>query len=119
MALIDKLNEKRQEWKDNAPERERLREQRRRDAAHSASIAAQNRLERMAKMPRFVVRQTREVLVAAEDMNDAIALANAAFKEGQSSDGSIKWSKPFGIHGDTIDKIRTLNVKAVELEDED
>lgn len=76
--------------------------------------AAEARAERFEKMPVFVVRETREVRVKADDMQDAIALASAAFKEGQDSDHGIKWSKPFGVEGDTIDRIRVVNVKAVE-----
>jgi hypothetical protein len=117
VALIDKLNEKREAYKASAPQRERERAERRRNAAAARAAAEARQVERMAEMPRFVVRQVREVTVAAEDMNDAIALANAAFKEGQDEDGTIKWRKPFGVDGDTIDKIKTLNVKATELED--
>lgn len=82
--------------------------------ARRAAEAAQRRKERFDAMPHFVVRETREVTVKAENMQDAIALAGAAFKEGQDSDYTIKWHKPFGIEGDTVDKIRITNVRAVE-----
>lgn len=76
---------------------------------------AEAEAERFKNMPVFIVRETREVRVKAEDMQDAIALANAAFKEGQDEDDwGIKWHKPFGVDGDTIDRIRTVNVKAIE-----
>lgn len=72
------------------------------------------RKERLEAMPHFRVRQIREVLVQAQDMNDAIALASAAFKEGQDSDYGIKWGKPFGVDGDTKGPIRVINVQAIE-----
>lgn len=97
-------------------EKEALRQERlvianQRDIARRRAQA-----ERFDRMPVFIVRETREVRVKAEDMQDAIALANAAFKEGQDDDHTIKWNKPFGIEGDTIDKVRIINVKALEDE---
>lgn len=93
-------------------ERERA-ERRRQDEARRVA-AAEARERRFNEMPVFVVRETREVRVKASDMQDAIALASAAFKEGQDSDHGIKWGKPFGVEGDTIDRIKVVNVKAVE-----
>lgn len=72
------------------------------------------RQERFEAMPYFMVRETREVRVKASNMQDAIALAASAFKEGQDSDGGIKWSKPWGVEGDTVEQIRVVNVKAIE-----
>lgn len=98
--------------------KDRLKAQRRREAAERAVAAEQLRKERYEAMPHFVVRETREVTVKAESMNDAIALASAAFKEGQDEDDwSIKWRKPWGVEGDTIDEIRTVNIKASEVDD--
>lgn len=85
-------------------------------AAHRERQAEAHR-QYIASLPYFTVRETREVTVQAKDMNDAIALASAAFKEGQSNDHSIKWSKPFGVDGDTVDAIKTVNIKAVENPD--
>lgn len=78
---------------------------------------AEERDARFAKMPEFVVRESREVTVKAENMQDAIALAAAAFKEGQDDDHTIKWRRPYGVEGDTIDKIRVINVKAAQLDE--
>lgn len=74
-----------------------------------------DRQERLASMPLFRVREIREVTVKCENMSDAIALATAAFKEGQSSDHSIKWGKPFGIEGDTIDAIRVVDIRSKQV----
>lgn len=85
-------------------------------AERAAAARAAAYRERVAAFPEFVVRETREVTVKADNMQDAIALASAAFKEGQDSDYTIKWGKPYDVDGDTIDKIRVTNVKAVELD---
>lgn len=86
------------------------------EMAERDAARRQAQKERFDRMPLFIVRETREVRVKAEDMQDAIALACAAFKDGQDDDNTIKWHKPFGIEGDTIDKIRVINVKALEDE---
>lgn len=91
-----------------------LWEKRRIQDQEEAAIRAQRRQERFDAMPVFVVREIREVRVKAEDVTDAINIASSAFKEGQSSDYSVRFGKPFGVEGDTIDKIRTVNIKAVE-----
>lgn len=88
-------------------------EQARARAERQAAWAEQER-QRVAAFPHFVVRETREVTVRAENMNDAISIANKAFKDGQSDDNTVKWGTPFGITGDTVDQIRTTNVKAIE-----
>lgn len=117
-----------------AKEQRKARERAERQAAQARAdrLAAQRRAERQAAqeradraraiarqerfeaMPHYMVRETREVRVKAENMQDAIALAACAFKEGQDRDGRIKWSKPFGMEGDTVEPIRIVNVKAVE-----
>lgn len=97
-------------------EKERIRQEQD-AAAHERNVARrQAQKERFDRMPVFIVRETREVRVKADDMQDAIALASAAFKEGQDDDHTIKWNKPFGVEGDTIDKVRVINVKALEDE---
>lgn len=95
-----------------AKERRKAEERRQREANRAAW--AEKERERIAAFPHFVVRETREVTVQAENMNDAIALASAAFKEGQDDDHTIKWHKPYGVDGDTVDAIRVVNIKAVE-----
>lgn len=95
-------------------EAEARRAERRRLDAIEREERAQQEKERIAAFPHFIVRQTREVTVQADNMEDAIALASAAFKEGQDDDHTIKWHKPFGVDGDTVDAIRVVNVKAVE-----
>lgn len=90
-------------------ERHRLRQE-------ADARRAEERDARFAKMPEFVVRETREVTVKAENMQDAIALAAAAFKDGQDDDDTIKWHRPYGVEGDTVDKIRIINVKAAQLD---
>lgn len=92
--------------------KEQLKADRRRAAAELAAQRAEQDRQRVAAFPYFEVRQTRAVTVKAGNMDDAIALATAAFKEGQDSDFTIKWHKPWGVEGDTIDEIRTINVKA-------
>lgn len=94
--------------------RAREKAQRARESEERRVRRAELERERFEKMSHFVVRQTREVTVKAENMTDAIALASAAFKEGQDSDFGIKWRKPFGTEGDTVDEIRITNIKAVE-----
>lgn len=91
--------------------------QKRREQAAYAARQAEARQERLENMPHFVVRQTREVTVKCENMGDAIALASAAFKEGQSADHTIKWSKPFGVDGDTVDAIRVIDIKSKQVYD--
>lgn len=95
-------------------QRAALRAEQERHEAARAKARETARKERMEAMPEFVVREVREVRVKAEDMQDAIALAACAFREGQSSDHTIKWHRPFGVEGDTIEPIRVVNVKAVE-----
>ncbi len=94
--------------------KDRQRAQQRADRNARYARQEELRKQRIENMPHFRVRQVREVLVQAADMNDAIALASAAFKEGQSADHSIKWGKPFGTEGDTKGPIRVMDVRAVE-----
>jgi hypothetical protein len=103
----------------NREEAARRAEIRRQEEARMAVVRAEQRRERFETMPYFTVRETREVTVKANDMQDAIALAAAAFKEGQNTDGSIKWGRPFGVEGNTVDNIRIVNVRAVETEYDD
>src|SRR4051812_17243674 len=115
ISLGEKLKAKQKDWKDGAPERARLREERRVEAAAARASAEEARLEGLAEMPRFVVREVREVTVAAETMNDAIKIASIAFEKGQDDDGSLEWHhRPFNTEGDTVDLIRTTNIKATE-----
>lgn len=95
-------------------EKDRQKAQRAREAAAHRQRMAEQRQARINAFPTFIVRETREVTVQAENMSDAISLASAAFKEGQNADFSIKWHKPFGVEGDTVDAIRTTNIKAIE-----
>lgn len=91
-------------------ERNRLAEQRRaREAA--------DRQARFEAMPEYIVTESREVRVKASTHADAIALAAAAFKEGQDADFSIRWGRPWGIEGDTIGPITSGNIKAKKDED--
>lgn len=94
--------------------RDRIKAERRRQEAEWRAQRAEQERQRVAAFPHFIVRETREVTVQAENMNDAIALASAAFKEGQDDDHTIKWHKPYGVDGDTVDAIRVVNIKAVE-----
>lgn len=82
-----------------------------------AKIRAAAEKARFEAMGHYMVRETREVRVKAGNMQDAIALAAAAFKEGQDEDGTIKWHKPWNVEGDTVEQIRIVNVKAVEDDD--
>jgi hypothetical protein len=76
------------------------------------------RQERYDAFPEFVVQERREVTVKAANMKDAIALASAAFDHGQEEDHSIdRFDRPWGIEGDTVDEIRTVNIKATEIDD--
>lgn len=105
----------RQAAQERADRLEAQRRAERRAAQERADRArAVARQERFDAMPYFMVRETREVRVKASNMQDAIALAACAFKEGQDSDGGIKWRKPFGVEGDTVEPIRVVNVKAIE-----
>lgn len=94
--------------------KDRIKAEQNRVRAEQRAAWAEQERQRQAAFPHFVVRETREVTVQAENMNDAIALASAAFKEGQDSDHTIKWHKPYGVDGDTVDAIRTVNIKAIE-----
>lgn len=96
--------------------KDRMKAQQRRDRAAAAARRAEIERERLENLPHFRVREVREVLVQAEDMKDAIALASAAFKEGQDSDHGIKWGKPFGVSGDTKGPITTVDIRAIEEE---
>ena len=94
--------------------REREKAERRRAREQYRAERAEREREEFEAMPEFVVRESREVTVKANSMNDAVALASAAFKEGQRDDFSIKWGRPWGVDGDTIDGIRTVNIKVVD-----
>lgn len=95
----------------------RRKEAERARRAEELAIREAERQQEIANFPEFIVRETREVAVKAENLTDAIALASAAFKYGQDGDNEILRGRPWGIDGDTADKIRTTNIKAVELED--
>ncbi len=86
-------------------ERDRINAERR-------ALEEQARQERFENFPEFIVREVREVRVKAGNGGDAIALATAAFKEGQDHNHSIKWGRPWGVEGDTIGPIEVVNVKA-------
>lgn len=107
--MFKKLTEEEQAEKD-ARKQARREEQAR---AHAAAEAA--RRERFAAMDEYVIRETREVTVKAKDLPNAISLASVAFLEGQDHANRIKWGRPFGVEGDTVDKIRVISVKGVEL----
>jgi len=94
--------------------KDRMKAQQRRDRAAAAARRAELERERLENLPYFRVREVREVLVQAGDMKDAIALASAAFKEGQDSNHEIKWNKPFGVVGNTKGPIQTTDIRAIE-----
>lgn len=88
-------------------------------ARQNAIINARNeqrKQERFDAFPEFVVRETREVLVKAANHTDAIALAGAAFKEGQQDDHRIKRGGPWGVEGNTVGPIEVLNIKAGKVD---
>lgn len=96
-------------------EKARQKAERKAENARLEVIRAKAREERFEAMPEFVVRESREVTVKAETMSDAIELASIAFEKGQEDDYSLNsFDKPWRTEGDTIDKIRTVNIKAVE-----
>lgn len=99
--------------------KEKLRAQRRAEAARFQALQEERRAERFEAFPEFVVRETREVTVKAANMQDAISLASVAFKHGQDDDDHTidSYNRPWHTEGDTIDAIRTVSIKAVEQDD--
>jgi hypothetical protein len=70
----------------------------------------------MPEIRDYVVTQTREVRVRANSAADACSLANAAFVHGQNSDNAIQMNMgPTGVYGNTVSRIRTIGLMAVEL----
>lgn len=60
----------------------------------------------MPEIIHYLVTQTRQVQVDAEDAEDAVRIAKAAFTHGQNSDcGVAKDKGPEGIWGNTTSRI--------------
>lgn len=66
-------------------------------------------------MRHYVVTQIREVEVTANTHRNAIDIAHAAFKNGQNSDNGVI-DGPEGIWGNTISKIKTVEVDCRRIE---
>jgi hypothetical protein len=59
----------------------------------------------------YVVTQTREVEVVANNIEDAGLIASAAFEHGQDSEGRVPFGKtPFGVDGNTRTRIRIVDL---------
>lgn len=99
--------------------KDRQKAQRAREKAEWRAAQAERERERLENLPYFVVQEIRAVTVQASNMADAISLAAAAFKEGQNSDHTIKWHKPWGVDGNTVDEIKSINVRAFEVDPRD
>lgn len=63
----------------------------------------------MPEIRRYRVTQIREVEVEANSHRDAIDIAHEAFETGQDSNGRLAL-KPEGIWGDSISKVKTVEV---------
>ena len=65
----------------------------------------------MPEIQHFVVTQTREVRVTANNAVDAVRIAGAAFENGQNSDYGVK-NGPEGIWGNTRSQIKVTDISA-------
>lgn len=69
----------------------------------------------MPAIRRFVVTETREVKVTANNAEAAVQIAAAAFKYGQNVDNGVANGKgPEGVWGNTASKIKTTAITAYE-----
>lgn len=65
----------------------------------------------MPEIISYDVSQTREVKVRANSLEDAIRIANAAFNNGQNSEGGVK-NGPEGIWGNTTTRVKETDITA-------
>jgi hypothetical protein len=71
----------------------------------------------MPEMRNYIVTQTRDVKVTANNEVDAVSIAAAAFEHGQNSDVSVVRNKaPVGIWGNTSNRIRVIEIRAIDLQ---
>jgi hypothetical protein len=69
----------------------------------------------MPESHNYIVQETREVKVIANNPSDACAIAAAAFKHGQNSDAGVANGKgPQGVWGNTRNRIRVKEIRAKE-----
>lgn len=74
----------------------------------------------MPEIRHYKVTQIREVEVTANELGDALAIADAAFKNGQNSDNGAKLSskeemKLLGVWGNTSTEIKEVGLKGERL----
>lgn len=65
----------------------------------------------MPEIIHYTITQTRTVDVTANNVSDAVQIAEAAFEHGQNSDNGIiiKYGKaPAGIYGNTTTRIKEI-----------
>lgn len=120
--MLETLNLK-AKWDAGAParaERAVLREKARIEAEKAAAErrreAAQREKERIENLPNlqtFVIQQVREVTVAAPNLEEALKIGKSAYNYGQHSNNDLVNELPRGATGDTIDRIRTVQIAAV------
>jgi len=67
----------------------------------------------MPQIRTYEVSQTRKVKVTANNPADAVAIANAAFTNGQNSDRGAK-DAPAGIWGNISSEIRIADMTCYE-----
>ena len=66
----------------------------------------------MPEIRRYVVTQTREVEVTANHAEDAVRIANAAFRNGQKGLDVI--DGPSEVWGNTSSRVRQVEISAKE-----
>lgn len=59
----------------------------------------------------YTISQEREVRVKANNVTDAVRIADAAFTNGQNSDSGAK-DGPEGIWGNTVSEIKVIHTAA-------
>lgn len=127
IGVAQKLVDKKRAYDAAAPERERQKQIRREEAARARAEyerqqaerrreEAQREKERIENLPNlqtFVIQQVREVTVAAPNLEEALKIGKSAYNYGQSSLNDLVNELPRGATGDTVDRIRTVQIAAV------
>ena len=67
----------------------------------------------MPEIMHFIVKEEREVRVAANSAVDAARIAEAAFSNGQNSNGGVI-DGPEGIWGNTRSRVKTTSIMVLE-----
>lgn len=68
----------------------------------------------MPEIRRYLVKQTRTVLVDANHPGDACDIGRKAFENGQNADNGVI-DGPVGVWGNTASKIRVTKLEVEEI----